>query len=371
MNLIGSLGMVKSTNLGNIIFDGEKVAKGYLRLEHDEVVEVCHGDASAGGMKGLVLPGFVNAHTHIGDSFGYPAPRISLERLVTPPDGYKHRALTAATRQTKEAGMLQSLQTMSASGTTVFSDFREEGVKGVEMLRGILRPDHPRAVILARPFEEPTSQTEIEALLGSSDGIGMSSVADCPMDLLKLLSKSTRSRERLFSIHMSEAAREDVDSVLSLHPDFVIHATKATQSDLSALAYAKTPVVVCARSNEFFGNKVNIPGMISAGVRVGLGTDNGMICRPDMIEEMKAAFRISAAAGNITALDIVKAATVEGRKILKVDGNTTPAPQRGGDFTVVKVPGRDPLEELVTIVDSSDVLATVRGGKVRRPASWR
>ena len=353
------------------MFDGERVRKGYLRLEGDALAEVCDGDPPRGTQGGLIISGFVNAHTHLGDSFAYPAPRISMEDLVAPPGGYKHRALGSATAETKTNGMLQSLSIMSLSGTTVFSDFREEGLQGLMMLRGLLLPEHPRAILLGRPAAEDVLPGEVDRILEASEGIGMSSVTDCPKDLLKRLADSARSKGKLFSIHLSEGVREDVDQVLALRPDFVIHATNATNDDLIALAEAKVPVVVCPRSNEFFGNKVDIPRMLAAGVDVGLGTDNGMICRPDMFEEVKAAFRVSASMGNISALDVVLMATAQGRKILKADGNTTPPVEKERDFTVVKVPGKDPLRELVTTVEAMDVLAVVRGGKVRRPASWR
>jgi cytosine/adenosine deaminase-related metal-dependent hydrolase len=370
-NIMGCFDRMKSTYLGDFVFDGERVRKGYLRLEGDSIAEVCEGDPPMGTRGELIFSGFVNAHTHLGDSFAYPAPRISMEELVAPPCGYKHRVLGSATTETKTDGMLRSLAIMSSSGTTVFSDFREEGLRGLTMLRGLLRPEHPRAILLGRPAAEEVLPGEVDGLLEASEGIGMSSVTDCPPDLLKRLADSARSRGKLFSIHFSEGVREDVDQVLALRPDFVIHATKATKDDLIALAEAKVPVVVCPRSNEFFGNKVDIPGMLAAGVDVGLGTDNGMICRPDMFEEVRAAFRLSAAMGGMSALDAVRMATTQGRKILKADGNTTPPVEKERDFTVVKVPGKDPLRELVTAVEATDVLAVVRGGKVWRPASWR
>ncbi len=368
---MGYIDMAKSSSLGHLVFDGNEITKGYLRIVNDTVVEVCDGERPRGCPKGLILPGFVNAHTHIGDSFAYPAPRKPVKELVAPPRGYKHRLLESASKETKAAGMRQSLEIMGDCGAALFSDFREEGIEGLTMLRGLLRPEHPRAVLLGRPVSEGVRSDEAEKILDASEGIGMSSVSDCPMDYLERLASLTRSRGRLFSIHFSEAHREDVDQVLSLRPDFVIHATSATSEDLESLASAKVPIVVCPRSNEFFGGLVNIPAMLAAGITIGLGTDNGMICRPDMFEEIRAAFRIASSRGRVSPLDVIRAATIEGRKILRADSNTTPAAQSDGDFVVVSVPGKDPLEELVTTAHASDVLAVVRRGKVRRPANWR
>lgn len=362
---------MKSTNLGNLIFDGERVRGGHLRIGPDQRAEIWYGPPSGETSPGLVIPGFVNAHTHIGDSFAYPAPKLPLADLVAPPDGYKHRSLRAASSAVKQKGMLESLDIMASTGTALFSDFREEGLEGLDTLKRLIRPGHPEAILLGRPSQDPGDPEEIERILMASNGIGTSAVSDLPMDYLKKLASAARSKGKIFSIHLSEGARENIEQVLSLHPDFVVHATKSTSEDLTALAEAKVPVVVCPRSNEFFGNEIDIPRMLASGVEVGLGTDNGMICRPDMIEEMKAAFRVSRARGGITPLAAVQMATTQGRKILKADGNTTPAEEKEHDVTVVRVPGKDPLRELVTTASSKDVLAVVREGKVRRLTDWR
>lgn len=335
------------------------------------MIEVCHGDPPVNGRKGLVIPGFVNSHTHIGDTFAFPAPEMPLDRLVAHPDGYKHRILRSTSREVKTSGMLKSLDLMAACGVSIFSDFREEGIEGIRMLAELLRPYHPRAVLLGRPATAEASAGEVHALLDSSDGVGLSACSDLPFAFLKAVSELTKDQGKLFSIHLSEAVREDVDVALSLKPDFVIHATMATADDLTALAQSNTPVVVCPRSNEFFGLRVDIPRMLKAGLTVGLGTDNGMICAPDMFEEMKAAYRISGASGGMAPADVVRMATVHGRKVLKAEGNTTSGAKNQLDLTVVRVPGKDPLKELVTTTVSGNVLATVRGGKVRRSANWR
>lgn len=356
--------------LGNAIFDGEDVHEGYLCVEDGQVADVRHDSPPADAVKGLILPGFVNAHTHIGDSFAYPAPRLPLEELVAPPRGYKQERLRSVSSDLKVKGMRESLDVMASCGTEVFVDFREEGLDGIRLLDRALAKDDPRAIRLGRPTDGG-GEHEIDELVELADGIGVSSISDHPPELLKKLSRAARSRGKLFSIHVSEALREDMDAVLDLKPHFVVHAVKATEGDLEALAGEGIPVVVCPRSNEFFGLQADLRRMFSAGLTVALGTDNGMICRPDMFEEMRAAYRISGAGRRITPLETVRMATVLGRKVLKAEGNTTAGEKKGQDFVVVRVPGGDPLKELVTTATSRDVLAVVRGQKVRRSAEWR
>ena len=47
----------------------------------------------------ILLPAFVNAHTHLGDSVAKEAAvGLSLDEAVAPPDSLKHRRLAAADR---------------------------------------------------------------------------------------------------------------------------------------------------------------------------------------------------------------------------------------------------------------------------------
>src|SRR6056297_1163759 len=83
----------------------------------------------------IILPAFVNAHTHIGDSIAKEAGGgLSLEELVAPPDGLKHRLLEQASRDELVSAMERSLSFMQQAGTAACLDFREGDVAGVRML---------------------------------------------------------------------------------------------------------------------------------------------------------------------------------------------------------------------------------------------
>ena len=67
----------------------------------------------------IILPAFVNAHTHLGDSIAKEAGEgLSLEELVAPPDGLKHRLLRAADHDAVVAAIRRSLQLMQTGGPT-------------------------------------------------------------------------------------------------------------------------------------------------------------------------------------------------------------------------------------------------------------
>src|SRR4030042_1922364 len=123
--------MVKEC-LGRWILTPSGVVEGYLIVSGRQLVEVRTGRAPTDSSKALVLPGLVNAHTHVADSVAYPAPHGSVEELVAPPNGYKHKVLSNTSATKKSKAMRAAVQIMLRGGTTTFADFREEGGEGVQ-----------------------------------------------------------------------------------------------------------------------------------------------------------------------------------------------------------------------------------------------
>ncbi|MGD9963236.1 MAG: amidohydrolase family protein [Thermoplasmata archaeon] len=357
---------MRRESVGRWLFTQDGLVEGYLVVEDDEVVEVCRGHAPEGSSSAVVLPAFVNAHTHIGDSFAYPAPKGTVEEIVAPPNGYKHRMLRTASRQDKVDGMRSAVSVMADTGTCAFIDFREEAVEGIEMAKESVAGLPVTAVLLGRPVHANASSEALADFVSLCGGFGMSSVRDWPRDLLERTSKAAKSKGKLFGIHASEIVREDVDAVLDLKPDFLVHMTAATDDDLITVAEAHVPVVVCPRSNEFFGIDPRIPRLLRAGVEVALGTDNGMICRPDMLEELRAAFRLSLSGGGVKPAETIRLATYSGRKVLNALRDITTEIEQTDDFVVVDARGDDPLRDVVSATGSARVSAVSRGGKFRR-----
>ena len=357
---------MRRESVGRWLFAPEGVVEGYMLVEGDQVVEVCRGRAPEGSLKAVLLPGFVNAHTHIGDSFAYPAPKGTVEEIVAPPNGYKHRMLRVASRAQKVDGMRTSAELMARTGTSVFIDFREEGTDGIDLLRASVASVPVSAVVLGRPVHSNMTSDALVDFASRCDGLGMSSLRDWPRDLLQRASKAARDSHKLFGLHASEVVREDVDAILDLDPDFLVHMTAATEDDLRKVAEAGIPVVVCPRSNEFFGIDPRIPQLLRAGVEVALGTDNGMICRPDMLEEVRAAVRLSAVRGGLAPVDAVRLATCSGRKVLNAELDITTEIEHTDDLVVVETQGDDPLGEVVSATGSARIAAVSRGGTLRR-----
>jgi cytosine/adenosine deaminase-related metal-dependent hydrolase len=362
---------MKEEQIGGWLFGPDGLKRGYVRLLGDQVDEVCEGSAPTSSTRALIIQGFVNAHVHLGDSVAYPAPRGTVQEIVGPPDGHKHKILRAASTKEKVAAMKSAAEFMTSTGTVLFGDFREEGLAGVRALRTALEGESISARILGRPSTADPEDSELDLLLRESDGIGMSSLNDWPYDLLERLSHKARSSKRMFSMHASEITREDIDKILDLKPDYLVHMCEASDGDIEACVGAKVPIVVCPSSNEFFGLKSSLSRLLKAGATVAIGTDNGMVTRPDMIEEVKASYRISRTRPGVSPSEIVHLATFNGRKVLNAIPKITTEINAQSDLVAIRIEGDDPLLELVTRSRSDNVLGMAKGGAFRRTSAWR
>jgi len=264
---------------------------GYLGFEKNTIFEFGKGHPLKKPIcKGLIVPSFINAHTHIGDSFikkrKIKLPKNVIE-LVKPPEGLKHKLLKEAKEKEIIEGMKESISIMFNSGITKFCDFREGGLKGIFDLNKALTNQKVTAIIFSRPAELKYDTEEIEILLKNSNGIGLSSISDWDFFELKKISNHIKKRKKLFAIHASEILRENIDDILDLKPDFLVHMVKATESDLYRVKENDIPIVLCLRSNNFYGLKPNIKLMKKVGIHLMFGTDNSMLNSPNIIDEIK------------------------------------------------------------------------------------
>ncbi len=279
---------------GHIYLDGE-MRPFEMSLENGLIADLRIGDSvdlSGSANRVVALPPLANAHTHIGDAFIEEEISGSIMDVVAPPDGLKHRRMRKADDREIVAGMAGALEEMYTTGVRRFADFREQGLRGVILLKealdsfnGLLEisGNEPiTATILGRP----ESGDDIDKLLTMSDGLGISSITDHDMDYLRELRKETKHHKKLFALHVSERIREDTDFVLELRPDFIIHMNEATDDDMRKVAEAGIPVVVCPSSNMFFGKIPPVRRMMDAGIKVALGTDNLMLNPPSILREM-------------------------------------------------------------------------------------
>jgi cytosine/adenosine deaminase-related metal-dependent hydrolase len=293
---------------------------GYLGLHENHIVTgIGNGVPPKKPIaQGLIIPTCINAHTHLGDSFirfqRHRLPR-NVKELVAPPTGLKHRLLKHAQEDEIVEGMQKSLVEMSSAGTSCFCDFREGGLLGVFQLRKAMKHHSIRSIILSRPSQMIYEKTELDQLLENSDGIGLSSISDWESSEIQKLATHVRKKHKVFALHASEVEREDIDQILNLKPNLLIHMIAATQSDLERVRDASIPIVICPRSYRFFRLKHNLQLLKKTKVTLLLGTDNAMINNPDVLKEVK----VLQKTGFFSLEELLTMVTFTPRKALNLD----------------------------------------------------
>lgn len=224
--------------------------------------------------KYVITKTFFNAHTHLGDAALREAPRIDLERLVGP-KGYKHRMLATTDLAVLREHAIAEVERCRNEGTSHFLDFREGGKAGLDVVRGV-----DGVLALARP-ESVEEAEEIDSF-----GFAYSSVRDHDLTLIEEVREVARKRKKVFGIHAGERDCGDVDSALSLQPDFVVHMNMCPEM-LKHFIEDRIPIVSCIRSNAFFSllNKKSYE-LLSEYDLWMLGTDNAMISTASILDEM-------------------------------------------------------------------------------------
>ncbi|MFC6953668.1 amidohydrolase family protein [Halorubellus litoreus] len=270
---------------GRVVFeDGEITAIEEASVESDRIV----------------LPAFVNAHTHIGDSIAKEAGEgLTLEELVAPPDGLKHRLLREATREELVAAMRRTFAYMERAGTAAHVEFREGGVEGVDAIERAGANSAVESVVLGR---------EEVAAMERADGFGASGANDADFDRER---NATRREGKLFGIHAGEVDASDVHPALDLDPDFLVHMVHAESLHLDRVEDKGVPVVVCPRSNAALN--VGLPDIDALHDRttLALGTDNAMVNAPSMFRELEWAAKLS----TLSAREVLAMATANGADI--------------------------------------------------------
>ncbi len=226
-----------------------------------------------------ICPGFFNAHTHLADTVAMDLPCSgNLVDLVTPPNGLKHQILAKTSSEILVQGMRASIKQMIAGGTCGFADFREGGPEGVALLKKSCAdlPCHP--VILGRQGGEKIS-----------DGAGISSSRD--IQGFEKTAELMKKNGKIVAFHAGEQDEHDIDAALACDPDVLVHCTHAAPRHIRAIADAGISVVICPRSNFLLGvtgssQHPPVKEMISAGVKLLIGTDNAMFVQPDIMQEI-------------------------------------------------------------------------------------
>ncbi len=332
----------------------------------------------------IVMPAFLNAHTHIADSILKDVgDGLTISQLVEPPNGLKHKLLNEATDEQLVESMHEEAKEMLYSGISTFIDFREGGIEGVKLLKKAVYDLPINACILGRCNEYYDPKTTVEEarlltreLLQYCDGVGLSGVQDVDSEIMMQIAQVCNDEDKLAVVHVAEyydlqeksiqlTNQTEIERALRAGFTTIVHATQPVLQDLDLLVENSPFIVACPRSNGMLSTGIPPVSVYNeVGLDVALGTDNVMFNKPDMFREME--YTLKAMRGTyqnkITARDILKMATINGFKILGKDisiseGNVS-------DILVIKQKSEDPYLSVVNRSSAEDIMNFIMGNQM-------
>ncbi|MDE1867436.1 MAG: amidohydrolase family protein [Thaumarchaeota archaeon] len=263
----------------------------------------------------LMMPGFVNSHTHIGDSIGKDVGINSdVESKIHPVSGFKQRILKNSEISHLTNFIRNSCISMVRKGITTFIDFREGGLEGIHMLKNASSGIQIRPVILGRiNYYQDSKQirqnvslpdskrADLQVLLKNCDGLGISGPNEFSDSVLKHFSKQKSIRaihsaetEQSNEISKKITQKTETQRALLTKPNLLVHMTYAPKNDLLNAARNKVGIVVCPRANGALAEGIpDVNLMMKAGCNLTIGTDNVMVNSPDMFKEMDYLWKVS------------------------------------------------------------------------------
>lgn len=373
---------------GAVAFEGGRIAGvgggRELRAQHPDAQVEDAGES-------IVLPGLVNAHTHLE--------LTNVSRADRPPESFVDWVLQLMARVRQDAGanvqefVEQGVRAGVAQclrfGVTTVGDV----TRNPALSRAVLASSGLRAVSFGEVVGMAARRELFPPLLESaqdrtyeSDGltVGLEPHAPYSLDLCGYRQCVEAAREHGLPIttHLAETSDEaeflrdhagpfrrlwealgawsdDVTrfdggpihamqsvGMLDL-PAVLAHVNYCSDDELEILARGNAAVVYCPRTHAYFGHPPHRwRTMLARGINVGVGTDS-CASSPDLnlVDELRLLHRISP---EVSTHDLWEMATVRGARALGQSdrvGSLTPA--KDADLIVFPVTTNDPLEELL------------------------
>jgi cytosine/adenosine deaminase-related metal-dependent hydrolase len=355
--------------------DGPPIADGRVEIAEGRIVRLGQGGpADESFPNSLILPGLVNAHSHLEYSrmsgFGDGKPFTPwIEEHIRRKAALDHPAdsLVQAT---------DGARACLAGGITTIADCCYAGtVADAAVATGL------RAIVYVEGFSDwPNLGKRVEATLDRlpasplvTPGVSPHAPFTVTREDYELLIGIARRRGLPVATHILESQRETLhlDHFRDLlGPDTVlIHGVFLSSEDIAIAAELDLPVIHCPRSNALLGCGIApLAELLDAGIRVGLGTDSPASAMVfDMWEEMRLAVMVARARGRsadalsaAAALDLATRGAA--RAIGLGDRVGTIAEGMAADLTVLDLTGSPFLPW------DDPVVAAVFGGTPNRVA---
>ncbi|WP_137895015.1 amidohydrolase family protein [Ramlibacter sp. 2FC] len=356
----------------------------------------------------LLMPGFVDAHHHLTQSFGkalaFGEPSEIFKRIWVPLESsLDERALHVAAKLAALEALRGGFTTVCDAGTRAQSGLeaiaRATEEAGLRCVLGLscndLGSDQPPEAILARA-ERFLSAWPADGLVHPSLAIPIAEAASDPM--LREVSQLAARHGAVFQIHVNEhlasverslVARglrplEHLDRAGALGPQtLVAHATLLAPHELNLLRESGTAVSYNPVASAWKGNAVADATLMAAlGIRFGLGTDGTRSDGFRLMDAAETAQRLtsglangdSSCGGGWLWLDRATRGGADAAGLGRVTGAI--APGLAADFLLVDLdvpemrPSWDLSWELVRLAARDQIISVHVAGRLRLWRGW-
>ncbi|MDO5848947.1 MAG: amidohydrolase family protein [Methanobrevibacter sp.] len=367
------------------ILKGENLTpkKENIVVEDGKIIEINEGafEGKIIDCEGcIVSPTFLNGHTHIGDSIikdeGYG---LTLDEVVKPPNGVKHVALSNADDDDIIAGMQDSMWEMIKTGTTHFIDYREGGIKGIELLKEASKDMPINPIILGRDNsfygDDPDLKRvkkAIRDILKVADGIAPSGFGEITDEVANLITEECRKQSKISSIHVAESSevqhnslekfnKTEVERAIDCNFDQIVHGTNLMKDDLKIISSSDVNLCLCPRANATLNVGIApISDIVESDIAPILGSDNLMLNSPNMLRELEFTIKLVSVTQNynINPRELLKMATTNvccssinqhiKKAVIREDSFA--------EFIVFKQKSKNPYLNIINRSNSKDIL---------------
>jgi 5-methylthioadenosine/S-adenosylhomocysteine deaminase len=407
VDLIISGGTVVTMDAKRAIYeDGSVAVKGDSIVavgRRDEIENRYKGLQTIDGKGRLVLPGFVNGHTHVSMTLFR-----GLHDDVTLNDWLYKYIFPAEAKNVNEEFVRWGTRLAAAeqirAGVTTFADMyyfedavaeetKAAGMRGVlgETFIDFPAPDNRSEAEMLAYTERFLKKWQGDPLIHAAPA--PHSIYTCSKKTLQDAAALARKYHAPILIHVAEMKKEREDSekqngmspvqylekIGVLGPDIVAaHCIFVDEADRKLLAERNVGCVHNPSSNMMLASGVSpVPEMRTAGIAVGLGTDGpaGSNNDLDLMEEMDLAAKLA----KITKMDplalnakaVVEMATIDGARALHMEKEIGSLETgKKADLVLIgldapnAVPMYDVYAQLAYALKGSDVETVVIGGRV-------